>query len=90
MRTNSVKITRRTSSTSKSDPGTFCPVCLTSYSVRMRRGAQKCGNLSQSQRKGCVGRVIPDAQLNRAEWRSPYYPKGVGPAIEVFRCSATR
>lgn len=57
MRTNSVKITRRTSTTSKSDPGTFCPVCLTSYSVRMRRGAQKSGDLSQGRRKGCVGRV---------------------------------
>lgn len=53
-----------------------CPICLTMYSGLVRPGS-RCNDLSQGQRRRCVGRVIPEAEFIRAEWltQNPAYDR---------------
>lgn len=45
-----------------------CPICGTAYSM-IKRAGQRCDDLSRDQARPCVGRLIPDHELERAEWR---------------------
>jgi hypothetical protein len=56
------------------EAGTICPVCGTWWNLGQRPGA-KCRDWSQGQARPCVGRLIPAAEFERAEWRTGAFPE---------------
>jgi len=46
-----------------------CPICQTGYARSLRKAGSVCGDLSQGQKRPCVGRVMPTKQYRAAEWR---------------------
>ncbi len=49
-----------------------CPVCETCWSSAVHSVGAKCGDTSSEQRRPCVGRLMPEADYKKAEWRGLY------------------
>ena len=49
---------------------TICPICGTTYSAACRSPGTECLDLSQGQKRYCVGRVMRMDKYERAEWRN--------------------
>lgn len=54
-----------------------CPICGTNYTnvpdgLPPTKAGDRCDDLSQDQRRNCVGRLIPTEEIELAEWRFPY------------------
>lgn len=52
-----------------------CPICLCGWKSGYEEGKKTgalCGDRSQGQQSDCVGRLMPEADFERAEWRTPF------------------
>jgi len=54
-----------------------CPVCLVAYARGLggREAGDRCGNVGNGQERPCVGRLMPQEDLEAAEW---VYPREYG------------
>lgn len=62
-----------------------CPICLTGYMVGFggRGAGDRCGDLSKQQKTPCVGRLMPAADFDAADWVLPHEYSAPDPRSKI-------